>query len=61
MTINAQEFPPLQFTAGKADPHPTHETILQREVKAEERKAAVVKHFGCQTFRIPLPLFHDGG
>jgi hypothetical protein len=57
MTINAQKFPPQHFTAGKADSHLTHETILQRAVKAAERKATVVKHFGCQTFGIPLPSF----
>jgi hypothetical protein len=55
MAINAQKFPPLHFSAGKADSHPTHEPILQRAVKAAERKATVVKHFACQTFGIPLP------
>lgn len=62
MTIDAQKFPPLQFTAGKADSHPTHETILQRAAKAAERKAAVVKHSGCHTFRHSFaPHLHEGG
>ncbi len=31
--------------------HHTHETILQRAVKEAVRKAGVVKHAGCHTFR----------
>jgi len=31
--------------------HYVHETILQRAVKEAARKAGVVKHVGCHTFR----------
>lgn len=37
--------------AGEEGRHHTHETILQRAVKEAIRKAGVVKHAGCHTFR----------
>ncbi|CAG0940214.1 Tyrosine recombinase XerD [Candidatus Brocadiaceae bacterium] len=36
---------------GEEGRHHTHETILQRAVKEAIRKAGVVKHAGCHTFR----------
>ena len=36
---------------GEEGRHHTHETILQRAVKEAVRKANVVKHVGCHTFR----------
>lgn len=36
---------------GEEGRHHTHETILQRAVKEAVRKAEVVKHVGCHTFR----------
>jgi integrase len=36
---------------GEEGRHHVHETILQRAVKEAVRKACVVKHVGCHTFR----------
>ena len=36
---------------GQEGRHHVHETILQRAVKEAVRKAGVVKHVGCHTFR----------
>jgi len=36
---------------GEVGRHHTHETILQRAVKEAVRKAGVIKHVGCHTFR----------
>jgi integron integrase len=38
-------------TNGQEGRHHVHETILQRAVKEAVRKAGVVKHVGCHTFR----------
>jgi len=39
------------FKTGEEGRHHLHETILQRAVKEAVRKAGVVKHVGCHTFR----------
>ncbi len=36
---------------GEQGRHHVHETILQRAVKEAVRKAGIVKHVGCHTFR----------
>jgi len=36
---------------GEEGRHHTHETILQRAMKEAVRKAGIVKHVGCHTFR----------
>ena len=36
---------------GEEGHHHVHETILQRAVKEAVRKAGVIKHVGCHTFR----------
>jgi integron integrase len=36
---------------GEEGRHPVHETILQRSVKEAVRKAGIIKHVGCHTFR----------
>lgn len=36
---------------GEEGRHHTHETLLQRDVKEAIRKADVIKHAGCHTFR----------
>ena len=36
---------------GEEGRHHLHETILQRAVKEAVRKASIVKHVGCHTFR----------
>ncbi len=36
---------------GEEGRHHAHETILQRTIKKAVRRAGVVKHAGCQTFR----------
>ena len=36
---------------GREGRHHTHETILQRAVKEAVRRAGIVKHVGCHTFR----------
>jgi site-specific recombinase XerD len=41
----------LANLTGEEGRHPVHETILQRAVKEAVRKAGVVKHVGCHTFR----------
>jgi len=38
-------------TTGEEGRHHLHETILQRSVKESVRKAGIVKHVGCHTFR----------
>jgi integrase len=36
---------------GEEGRHHVHETILQRAIKEAVRKAGIVKHVGCHTFR----------
>jgi len=46
-----QENPWKNTKTGEEGRHHVHETILQRAVKEAVRKAGLVKHVGCHTFR----------